>query len=95
MPILQVLIIGSLGAFLATGYCNILPADARKSVNKVRDISHICVLEFIFSFIKASTIHNIMSFWGNADRVHRVYSLTHVCESRPNCHTPGHDLMVG
>ena len=41
MPILQVLIIGSLGAFLATGYCNILPADARKSVNKVRDISHI------------------------------------------------------
>ena len=35
MPILQVLIISGLGAFMATGYINILTADARRSLNKV------------------------------------------------------------
>ena len=35
MPVIQVLIISGLGAFLATGYCNILPAEARRPFNKV------------------------------------------------------------
>ena len=36
MPILQVLIISSLGAFMATDYLNLLHTDARKSLNIVR-----------------------------------------------------------
>jgi hypothetical protein len=35
MPILQVLLISILGAFMATEYLNLLPADARRSLNKV------------------------------------------------------------
>lgn len=35
MPILQVLIISILGAFLATDKVGLFPADARRSLNKV------------------------------------------------------------
>lgn len=35
MPILQVLLISILGAFMATNYCNLLTTDARRSLNKV------------------------------------------------------------
>ena len=35
MPILQVLIVCTLGAFLASGYSNLLPVDVRSSLNKV------------------------------------------------------------
>lgn len=35
MPIVQVLIISGLGAFLATEYCPLLTEDARRSLNKV------------------------------------------------------------
>lgn len=35
MPILQLLIISGLGAVLATDYFKLLPADARRSLNKV------------------------------------------------------------
>lgn len=35
MPILQVLLISLLGAFMATDYLNLLSADTRKSLNKV------------------------------------------------------------
>ena len=35
MPILQVLIISMLGAFMATDYLKLLPPDARKYMNKV------------------------------------------------------------
>lgn len=35
MPIVQVLILSLLGALMATNYLNLLPADARKSLNKV------------------------------------------------------------
>lgn len=35
MPIIQVLLISLLGAFMATEYSNLLTADARKSLNKV------------------------------------------------------------
>ncbi|XP_058180591.1 protein PIN-LIKES 7 [Rhododendron vialii] len=35
MPIVQVLILSLLGALMATNYLNLLPADARKSLNKI------------------------------------------------------------
>lgn len=35
MPILQVLIISLLGAFMATDYCKLFPEDTRRSLNKV------------------------------------------------------------
>jgi hypothetical protein len=35
MPIVQVLLIGVIGAYLASGYSNILTACARKDMNKV------------------------------------------------------------
>ena len=40
MPILQVLLISILGAFMATEYLNLLPVDARKSLNKVMHAMH-------------------------------------------------------
>lgn len=38
IPVLEVLIISLLGAVLATGYFNILVAEARKHMNKVRSL---------------------------------------------------------
>lgn len=35
LPIVQVLLIGLLGAYLATGHSNILTPNARKDINKV------------------------------------------------------------
>lgn len=35
MPILQVLIVSGLGAVMATDYLKLLPADARKYLNRV------------------------------------------------------------
>ncbi|KAJ8513368.1 hypothetical protein OPV22_003802 [Ensete ventricosum] len=39
MPVLQVLLVGLLGAFLASGYINILSANARSDINKGGGIS--------------------------------------------------------
>jgi len=51
MPIVQVLLISVLGAFLATDYCSLLSADTRRSVNKVN-------LRLCFSFFcLVSTMH--------------------------------------
>jgi hypothetical protein len=36
MPIIQVLLIGVIGAFLASGYSKVLTASARRDMNKVR-----------------------------------------------------------
>ena len=48
-PVVQVLLISALGAFMATGYGNnLLSADFRKSLNKARDLS-----------VKQSNIMNI------------------------------------
>ena len=39
-PVIQVLLISALGAFLASNKCgNLLKEDVRKSLNKVRDAS--------------------------------------------------------
>lgn len=49
MPILQILLISILGAFMATEYLNLLPADARKSLNKVMHASHIYINPFFYN----------------------------------------------
>jgi auxin efflux carrier family protein len=36
MPIVQVLLIGVVGAYLASGYSNVLTTSARRDMNKVR-----------------------------------------------------------
>ncbi|XP_068640019.1 protein PIN-LIKES 7-like [Aristolochia californica] len=62
MPVLQVLIISCLGAFLATGYCNVLHADARKYMNKVVFIVFTPSLMFA-SLVKTVTFQEIISWW--------------------------------
>ncbi|KAE8707181.1 Kinase superfamily protein isoform 1 [Hibiscus syriacus] len=48
MPILQMLLISLLGAFLASDYCNLLPEDTRRSLNRadrvrrVHPLAHVC-----------------------------------------------------
>lgn len=62
MPILQVLIISVLGAFMATDYCNLLTADARKSMNKVVFIVFTPSLMFA-CLAKTVTFQDIISWW--------------------------------
>ncbi|KNA06835.1 hypothetical protein SOVF_177360 [Spinacia oleracea] len=62
MPILQVLIISGLGAFLATGYCNLLTADARRSLNKIVYVVFTPALMFA-SLAKTVTLQDIVSWW--------------------------------
>lgn len=42
MPVLEFLLVGMVGAVLATGYFNILTPDARKETNKVKNENIIC-----------------------------------------------------
>ncbi|XP_041017123.1 protein PIN-LIKES 7 [Juglans microcarpa x Juglans regia] len=62
MPILQVLLISILGAFLATDYLNLLPADARKSLNKIVFMVFTPSLVFA-SLSKTVTLQDIISWW--------------------------------
>ncbi|XP_057542208.1 protein PIN-LIKES 7-like isoform X1 [Amaranthus tricolor] len=62
MPILQVLIISGLGAFMATGYINILTADARRSLNKIVYVVFTPALMFS-SLAKTVTLQDIISWW--------------------------------
>jgi hypothetical protein len=62
MPIVQVLIISGLGAFLATEYCNLLTEDARKSLNKIVFMVFIPALMFA-SLAKTVTLEDIISWW--------------------------------
>ncbi|XP_021736964.1 protein PIN-LIKES 7-like [Chenopodium quinoa] len=62
MPILQVLIISGLGAFLATGYCNLLNADARRSLNKIVYVVFTPALMFA-NLAKTVTLQDIISWW--------------------------------
>ncbi|KAK6922491.1 Membrane transport protein [Dillenia turbinata] len=62
MPVLQVLIIGLVGAFLATDYCNLLPADARRYMNKV--VFMVFTPSLIFSSLAETvTLEDIISWW--------------------------------
>ncbi|KAK4762894.1 hypothetical protein SAY86_008662 [Trapa natans] len=62
MPVLQVLLISFLGAFMATGYCNLLPTDARRSLNKIVFIVFTPSLMFA-SLAKTVTLQDIISWW--------------------------------
>ncbi|CAI9753318.1 unnamed protein product [Fraxinus pennsylvanica] len=62
MPILQVLLISSLGAFMASDYLNLLPADARRSLNKIVFIIFTPSLMFA-NLAKTVTLEDIISWW--------------------------------
>ncbi|CAL9027390.1 unnamed protein product [Prunus brigantina] len=62
MPTFQVLIISVLGAFMATEYWNLLPADARRSMNKVVFVVFTPSLVFA-SVAKTITFEDIISMW--------------------------------
>ncbi|KAJ3689194.1 hypothetical protein LUZ61_018358 [Rhynchospora tenuis] len=62
MPIIQVLLIGIIGAFLASGYSNILTACARKDMNKV--VFHVFTPALMFvSLAKTVTLEDVISWW--------------------------------
>ncbi|KAF3440891.1 hypothetical protein FNV43_RR19177 [Rhamnella rubrinervis] len=62
MPIVQVLIISGLGAFLATEYCKLLTADARRSLNKMVFMVFTPALMFA-NLAKTVTLEDIISWW--------------------------------
>lgn len=62
MPILQVLLITLLGAFLATDYLNLLSPDARRSLNKLVFIVFTPSLIFA-NLAKTVTLQDIISWW--------------------------------
>lgn len=61
-PSLQVLIIGALGAYLATGYSNILSATTRRDMNKVVFVVFTPSLMFV-SLAKSVTFQDVISWW--------------------------------
>ncbi|CAH9099657.1 unnamed protein product [Cuscuta epithymum] len=62
MPILQVLIISVLGALIATDYFKLLPADARRSLNRIVFVVFTPSLIFA-SLAETVTIQDIISWW--------------------------------
>ncbi|KAK9109528.1 hypothetical protein Sjap_017588 [Stephania japonica] len=62
MPVLQVLLISVLGAFMATNYWNLLPVDARRQLNKIVFIIFTPSLMFA-SLAKTVTLQEIISWW--------------------------------
>ncbi|MCL7033290.1 hypothetical protein MKW94_021053 [Papaver nudicaule] len=62
MPVMEVLILTVLGAFMATGYCNLLSADARKYMNKIVFVVFSPALVFA-SLSKTVTLEDIISWW--------------------------------
>ncbi|XP_039137847.1 protein PIN-LIKES 7-like isoform X1 [Dioscorea cayenensis subsp. rotundata] len=62
MPVVQVLLIGLLGAFLATKNINVLTPTALKDINKVVYMVFTPSLVF-FSFAKSITLQGIISWW--------------------------------
>ncbi|XP_031117431.1 protein PIN-LIKES 7-like [Ipomoea triloba] len=62
MPILQVLIISVLGAVMATDYFKLLPADARRSLNKIVFVAFTPSLIFA-NLAKTVTLEDIISWW--------------------------------
>ncbi|CAK7355514.1 unnamed protein product [Dovyalis caffra] len=62
MPIVQVLLISLLGALMATEYVNLLPADARRSLNKLVFMVFTPSLMFA-SLAKTVTLQDIISWW--------------------------------
>jgi predicted permease len=62
MPIIQVLLIGVIGAFLASGYSKVLTASARRDMNKV--VFTVFTPSLIFaSLAKTVTLSDVISWW--------------------------------
>lgn len=62
MPIVQVLLIGVIGAFLASGYSKVLTASALRDMNKVVFTVFIPSLMFA-SLAKTVTLSDVISWW--------------------------------
>ena len=90
MPVLQVLIISLLGAYMATEYCNLLPLRARRYLNKV------CCFKFLHDPACFRVISKVFEAWfANADCVCGVHTFPHVCKCCRDCHIWWHHFMVG
>jgi predicted permease len=62
LPIVQILLIGVLGAYLATGHSNILTPNARKDINKI--VYAVFTPALVFSNLaKTVTLQDIISWW--------------------------------
>ncbi|CAN6285834.1 unnamed protein product [Urochloa humidicola] len=62
LPVLQVLLVGSLGALLASNRFNVLTSDARKNINKIVYI--VFVPSLVFSSLASTvTLKDIISWW--------------------------------
>lgn len=62
MPVIQFLLIGLLGAFLASGYSNILSASARGDINKIAFV--VFAPSIVFSSLaKSVTLQDLISWW--------------------------------
>ncbi|KAL4577796.1 hypothetical protein LXL04_013910 [Taraxacum kok-saghyz] len=62
MPILEVLLVSTIGAIMATDYFNILSADTRKSLNKIVFVAFTPALIFA-NLAKTVTLEDIISWW--------------------------------
>lgn len=62
MPILQVLIVSAVGAFMATDYLNLLPSNTRNSLNKIVFVVFTPSLIFA-SLVETVTFEDIISMW--------------------------------
>ncbi|KVI03009.1 Auxin efflux carrier, partial [Cynara cardunculus var. scolymus] len=63
MPILQVLIVSAIGAFMATDYLNLLPTNTRNSLNKIVFVIFTPSLIFA-SLVETVTFEDIISWLG-------------------------------
>ncbi|KAL6645267.1 hypothetical protein ACP70R_016875 [Stipagrostis hirtigluma subsp. patula] len=61
-PVLQVLLVGLLGALLASSHFNILTSDARRNINKIVYIVFVPALVFS-SLASTVTLKDIISWW--------------------------------
>jgi len=62
MPVIQVLLVSALGAFMATQYFNnLLSPDFRKSLNKVTDSSSIKYINHFKYKVTLTYVHNTCS----------------------------------
>lgn len=62
MPVIQVLLIGTLGAFMATDYLDLLNTETRKSLNKIVFAIFTPALMFA-SLSKTVTFQDLISWW--------------------------------
>lgn len=62
MPVVQVLLIGAIGAFLASGFSNVLTTSARRDMNKVVFTVFTPCLMFA-SLAKTVTLEDVISWW--------------------------------